>query len=198
LFTQSGFDTMKQVAEDMDLEIVTIETFQKGQSDYNAQLTKIKDLQPDLILASALYNEGAVIMGQARKMGIDTPFLGGNGFNSPQVIEIAGEAADGLIVATPWFAEKDDPKVQEFVEKYEAKYGMAPDQFAAQAYDALYIYAEALKNAGEADRDAFRDSLAEIKGLEGILGEFSFDEDGDVIMDPTVLIIEDGKFVIFE
>ena len=198
LFTQSGFDTMKQVAEDMDLEIVTIETFQKGQSDYNAQLTKIKDLQPDLILASALYNEGAVIMGQARKMGIDTPFLGGNGFNSPQVIEIAGDAADGLIVATPWFAEKDDPKVQEFVEKYEAKYGMAPDQFAAQAYDALYIYAEALKNAGEADRDAFRDSLAEIKGLEGILGEFSFDEDGDVIMDPTVLIIEDGKFVIFE
>jgi branched-chain amino acid transport system substrate-binding protein len=198
LFTQSGFDTMKQVAEDMDLEIVTIETFQKGQSDYNAQLTKIKDLQPDLILASALYNEGAVIMGQARKMGIDTPFLGGNGFNSPQVIEIAGEAADGLIVATPWFAEKEDPKVQEFVEKYEAKYGMAPDQFAAQAYDALYIYAEALKNAGEADRDAFRDSLAEIKGLEGILGEFSFDEEGDVIMDPTVLIIEDGKFVIFE
>jgi len=198
LFTQSGFDTMKEVAEDMDLEIVTIETFQKGQSDYNAQLTKIKDLQPDLILASALYNEGAVIMGQARKMGIDTPFLGGNGFNSPQVIEIAGESADGLIVATPWFAEKEDPKVQEFVKKYEAKYGMAPDQFAAQAYDALYIYAEALKNAGEADRDAFRDSLAEIKGLEGILGEFSFDEEGDVIMDPTVLIIEDGKFVVFE
>jgi len=198
LFTQSGFDTMKEVAEDMDLEIVTIETFQKGQSDYNAQLTKIKDLQPDLILASALYNEGAVIMGQARKMGIDTPFLGGNGFNSPQVIEIAGESADGLIVATPWFAEKEDPKVQEFVKKYEAKYGMAPDQFAAQAYDALYIYAEALKNAGEADRDAFRDSLADIKGLEGILGEFSFDEEGDVIMDPTVLIIEDGKFVVFE
>ena len=198
LFTQSGFDTMKEVAEDMDLEIVTIETFQKGQSDYNAQLTKIKDLQPDLILASALYNEGAVIMGQARKMGIDTPFLGGNGFNSPQVIEIAGDSADGLIVATPWFAEKEDPKVQEFVKKYEAKYGMAPDQFAAQAYDALYIYAEALKNAGEADRDAFRDSLADIKGLEGILGEFSFDEEGDVIMDPTVLIIEDGKFVVFE
>lgn len=198
LFTQSGFDTMKEVAEDMDLEIVTIETFQKGQSDYNAQLTKIKDLQPDLILASALYNEGAVIMGQARKMGIDTPFLGGNGFNSPKVIEIAGEAADGLIVATPWFAEKEDSKVQAFVEKYEAKYGMAPDQFAAQAYDALYIYAEALKNAGEADRDAFRDSLAEIKGLEGILGEFSFDKDGDVIMDPTVLIIKDGKFQVFE
>lgn len=198
LFTKSGFDTMKEVAEEMGLEIVTIETFQKGQSDYNAQLTKIKDLKPDLILASALYNEGAVIMDQARKMGIEVPFVGGNGFNSPEVIDIAGKASEGLIVATPWFGEKPDQKVQDFVKKYEEKYGKKPDQFAAQAYDALYIMAEGLKNAGEADRDAFRDALAEIKDLDGILGKFSFDKDGDVLMEPTVLIIKDGKFQLFE
>lgn len=198
LFTQSGFDTMKAEAENMGLEILTIETFQKGQADYNAQLTKIKGLNPDLILCSALYNEGAVIMDQARKMGIDVPFVGGNGFNSPQVIEIAGEASEGLIVATPWFGEKDDSKVQEFVQKYEAEYGKKPDQFAAQAYDALYIMAEGLKNAGEADRDKLRDALAEIKDLPGILGNFSFDKDGDVVMDPIVLIIKDGKFQMFE
>lgn len=197
VFTKSGFDTMKAAAEEKGLEILTIETFQKGQSDYNAQLTKIKGLNPDLILASALYNEGAVIMDQARKMGIDVPFVGGNGFNSPEVIEIAGDAADGLIVATPWYAEKDDPKVQEFVSKFEEKYGKKPDQFAAQAYDALYIYAEALKNAGSNDRDAFRDALAEVK-ISGILGDFAFDEEGDVIMDPTVLVIEDGAFKVFE
>ncbi|MBU8878431.1 ABC transporter substrate-binding protein [Bacillus sp. FJAT-29790] len=198
VFTKSGFDTMKKVAEDMGLEITTIETFQKGQADYNAQLTKIKGQNPDLILCSALYNEGAVIMDQARKMGVDVPFVGGNGFNSPQVIEIAGEASNGLIVATPWFGEKEDAKVQAFNEKYEAAYGKKPDQFAAQAYDALYIYAEALKNAGEADRDKVRDALSEIKDLEGILGSFSFDKDGDVVMDPTVLIIKDGKFQPFE
>lgn len=198
LFTKSGFDTMKEVAEEMGLEIVTIETFQKGQSDYNAQLTKIKDLKPDLILASALYNEGAVIMDQARKMGIEVPFVGGNGFNSPEVIDIAGKASEGLIVATPWFGEKPDQKVQDFVKKYEEKYGKKPDQFAAQAYDALYIMAEGLKNAGEADRDALRDALAEIKDLDGILGKFSFDKDGDVLMEPTVLIIKDGKFQLFE
>lgn len=198
LFTQSGFDTMKKVAEEMKLEIVTIETFQKGQSDYNAQLTKIKDLNPDLILASALYNEGAVIMDQARKMGIDVPFVGGNGFNSPEVISIAGKASEGLIVATPWFGEKPNQKVQDFVKKYEEKYSKKPDQFAAQAYDALYIVAEALKNAGESDRDALRDALAEIKDLDGILGKFSFDKDGDVLMEPTVLIIKDGKFQLFE
>lgn len=198
LFTQSGFDTMKEEAENMGLEILTIETFQKGQSDYNAQLTKIKNLNPDLILASALYNEGAVIMDQARKMGIDVPFVGGNGFNSPQVIEIAGDASEGLIVATPWFGDKDEAKVQDFVTKYEAEYGKKPDQFAAQAYDALYIMAEGLKNAGEADRDALRDALAEIKDLDGVLGKFSFDKEGDVVMDPIVLIIKDGKFQLFE
>ncbi len=198
VFTKSGYDTMKQAAKDMGLEVLTTETFQKGQSDYNAQLTKIKGLKPELILCSALYNEGAVIMDQARKMGIDVPFVGGNGFNSPEVIKIAGDASNGLIVATPWYAEKEDAKVQEFVSTFEEKYGKKPDQFAAQAYDALYLMADALKRAGENDRDALRDALAETKDFNGILGNISFDKDGDVVMDPTVLEIKDGKFQIFE
>jgi branched-chain amino acid transport system substrate-binding protein len=198
VFTKSGYDTMKKVAEDMGLEILTTETFQKGQADYNAQLTKIKGTNPDLILCSALYNEGAVIMNQARKMGITVPFVGGNGFNSPEVIKIAGDSANGLIVATPWFGGKQDEKVQGFVEKYKAEYGKEPDQFAAQAYDALYILAAAIEKAGSDDRDAIRDALAETKGFEGILGEMSFDEEGDIVMEPTVLTIKDGSFQLFE
>jgi branched-chain amino acid transport system substrate-binding protein len=198
VFTKSGYDTMKKVAEDMGLEILTTETFQKGQADYNAQLTKIKGTNPDLILCSALYNEGAVIMNQARKMGITVPFVGGNGFNSPEVIKIAGDSANGLIVATPWFGGKQDEKVQGFVEKYKAEYGKEPDQFAAQAYDALYILADAIERAGSDDRDAIRDALAETKGFEGILGEMSFDEEGDIVMEPTVLTIKDGSFQLFE
>ena len=73
-----------------------------------------------------------------------------------------------------------------------------PDQFAAQAYDALYIYADALERAGEADREAFHKALAETKDYEGILGKFSFDKEGDVVMDPTVVEIKDGKFVEFK
>lgn len=198
VFTKSGYDTMKKVAEDMGLEVLTTETFQKGQADYNAQLTKIKGTNPDLILCSALYNEGAVIMNQARKMGITVPFVGGNGFNSPEVIKIAGDSANGLIVATPWFGGKQDEKVQGFVEKYKAEYGKEPDQFAAQAYDALYILADAIERAGSDDRDAIRDALAETKGFEGILGEMSFDEEGDIVMEPTVLTIKDGSFQLFE
>ncbi len=196
--TKGGFDVMERTVKEMGLEITTIETYQDGQSDYNAQLTKIKNTNPDLILASALYNEGAVIMDQARKMGIDIPFVGGNGFNSPQAIEIAGDAANGLIVATPYFGESTDPKIVKFNEDYEAEFGKKPDQFAAQAYDGLFIYADALKRAGSADREAFREALAETKDLEGILGKFSFDEVGDVIMNVTVLEIKDGKFIEFE
>ena len=197
VFTKSGFDTMKKVATDMGLKITTIEEFQKGQADYKAQLTKIKATKPDAVLCSALYQEGGVILSQARKMGINQPFVGGNGFNSPEVINIAKEAANGLIVATPWFGDKDDPKVKAFVQKYEKAYGKKPDQFAAQAYDALYIMAEALKKAGIADRDKLRDALAGIRNYNGVLGKFSFDAERDVVMDPNVLIIKDGKFQLF-
>lgn len=197
--TKGGFEVMQRKAKEMGLEITTIETYQLGQNDYNAQLTNIKNTNPDLVLASALYNEGSVIIDQARKMGITVPFVGGNGFNSPQVIEIAGDAANGLIVGTPYFGESKDPKIIEFNEKYEAEFGKKPDQFAAQAYDALYIYADALKRAGTGeDRDKFRDALAATKDFNGLLGNFSFDEVGDVVMDVTVLEIKDGKFVEFE
>ena len=196
-FTKSGFDTMKEVAEKLKLNIVTIQEFQKGQADYKAQLTKIASLKPDAVLCSALYNEGGVILAQARKMGLKVPFVGGNGFNSPKVIEIAKDAAEGLIVATPWFGEKNDPKVKAFVAKYEKAYGKKPDQFAAQAYDAFYIMTNALKAAGTADRAKLRDALAATKNFQGVLGQFSFDAERDVVMAPNVLVVKGGKFTIF-
>ncbi|WLV24435.1 ABC transporter substrate-binding protein [Aciduricibacillus chroicocephali] len=198
VFTKSGYDVMKDEAKKQGLQVTTTEKFQQGQADYKAQLTKIKSTKPDMILCSALYNEGAVIMDQARKMGIDVPFVGGNGFNSPQVIDIAGDAANGLIVATPWFAGKDDQKVKDFVKKYKDKYGKDPDQFAAQAYDALYVLAAAIERAGSDDPDAIRDELAKTKDFKGILGTMSFDKEGDIVMKPTVLIIKDGKFQEFK
>ena len=198
VFTKSGFDTMKEVSEKLQLAVLTVQEFQKGQSDYKAQLTKIASLKPDAVFCSALYEEGAVILSQARRMGLKVPFVGGNGFNSPKVIEIAKDAAVGLIVATPWFEGRNDPKVKAFVAKYEKTYGKKPDQFAAQAYDALYVMANALKAAGKADRDLLRDALAATKDFEGVLGKFSFDAERDVVMEPTVLIVRDGKFQIFQ
>lgn len=197
-FTLSGYEIMKDTAEKLGLEIVKTEKYATGDTDFSAQLTNIQAAQPDAILASALYKEGGLILDQARKMGIDVPVVGGNGFNSPQVIVQAGEAAEGVVVASPWFPERDVEEVQTFVNKFQEKYGKIPDQFAAQAYDALYILTKAILDAGTTeDRDALRDSLAQIKDFKGVTGNFSFDEVGSPIMDPVVLIIKDGKFVEF-
>jgi branched-chain amino acid transport system substrate-binding protein len=88
--------------------------------------------------------------------------------------------------------------VKAFVAKYEKAYGKKPDQFAAQAYDALHVVANALRAAGAADRDRLRDALAATRDFQGVLGKFSFDAERDVVMDPTVLIVRGGKFQIFQ
>lgn len=195
-FTKSGFETMKATAEELGMEIVRVEKYATGDSDFSAQLTNIQAAQPDAIFASSFYKEGGLILDQARKLGLNLPVVGGDGFNSPQIIAQAGKASEGVIVASPWFPELDDPKVQSFVQKFESKYGKKPDQFAASAYDGLYILSQALLNSGAVDdRTKMRDALAAVKDFNGVTGKLSFDEIGNPIMTPVVLIIQDEKFV---
>lgn len=197
-FSVSGFQTMKKTAEEMGLQNLGETTFAIGDVDFSAQLTKIKQLNPDVLLVSALYKEGSMVVKKARELGINSLIVGGNGFNNPKVFEIAGSAAEGLIVATPFSPEKQDEKVQKFVKAFEAKYGSKPDQFAAQAYDSLYIMSQSLLAAGTADRNALRDELAKLKDFEGVSGKLSFDEGRNPIGDAVVVEAKDGKFVPFE
>jgi len=197
-FSVSGFQTMKATAEKMGLENLGETTFSIGDVDFSAQLTKIKQLNPDVLLVSALYKEGSMVVKKARELGINSVIVGGNGFNNPKVFEIAGPAAEGLIVATPFSPEKQDEKVQNFVKAFEAKYGSKPDQFAAQAYDSLYIMSQSLLAAGKAERNALRDELAKLKDFEGVSGKLSFDEGRNPIGDAVVVEAKDGKFVPFE
>ncbi|EGO64321.1 ABC transporter substrate-binding protein [Acetonema longum] len=192
----SGYKSLDKAARELGLEVVATETFADKDTDYSAQLTKIAALKPDAVLVSGLYQEAALILKKARELGLDVPFVGSNGLNSPQLAKIAGKAADGAIVASPWFAGKEDAGVQNFVEKFKAKYnGKVPDQFSAQSYDALYIIASALEKSGSmSDRQKFRDSLAAIKDFTGVTGKFSFDEKRNPVMDATVLIVKDGQF----
>ncbi|PTQ55007.1 MAG: Branched-chain amino acid ABC transporter, amino acid-binding protein [Hydrogenibacillus schlegelii] len=197
-FSVSGYKTMKKTAEELGLEIVAEESFAVGDVDFSAQLTNIKKADPDVLLISALYKEGALVVKKAREMGLRARILGGNGFNNPKVFEIAGDAAEGLIVATPFSPEKNDPKVQAFVKAYEARYGKKPDQFAAQAYDGLTIIAESLLKAGKADRKLLRDQLAELKDFEGVSGKLSFDERRNPIGEAVVVVAKGGKYVPLE
>ncbi len=178
------------------IEVVATETFADKDTDFSAQLTKIKAANPDVIAVAGLYQEGALIAKKAREMGMNQPIIGNNGFNSPEYIKQAGAAADGTMVATPWNPERQSEKAQNFRKAFVAKYGHEPDQFAAQAYDAMYIIHEAVEKSGTTtDRKKFRDTLAQIKDFEGATGKFSFDDHRDPAMDLDVLIVKDGKWV---
>ena len=180
----------------MGLDVVADETFADKDTDFSAQLTKIQQANPDVICVAGLYQESALIAKKAREMGMNQPIIGGNGFNSPAYIKQAGAAADGSLVATPWNPESDTPKAKHFIEAFKAKYGHEPDQFAAQAYDAMYLMHEAAEKAGTTtDPKKFRDTLAGIKGFEGATGKFEFDANRDPKMDLTVLQVKDGKWV---
>ena len=178
VFTKSGYDNFKKALDDQKMPVTTTETFAKGDVDFKAQLTKIKATNPDAVVLSALLAEGAPIMVQARQLGLNVPFIGGNGMNSVKVFDLAKGASDGLWVGSPWSIENRTPENNSFIIAYTKKYSSAPDQFAAQAYDAMHIATEALKKvklSGDLakDREAVQAALPAVKWT-GATGPFAF------------------------
>ncbi len=209
VFTKSGYDNFKKALEDLKIPVTTTETFAKGDVDFKAQLTKIKATNPDAIVLSALLAEGAPIMVQARQLGLNVPIIGGNGMNSVKVFDLAKDKAEGLWVGSPWSIENQSEANRKFVVAYTSKFKTAPDQFAAQAYDGLYIAAQAMKKVKfsgnlAADRLALRNALPEAKH-SGATGDFQFrratDKAGrpagyDAQQTAIVSVTRGGKFSI--
>jgi branched-chain amino acid transport system substrate-binding protein len=198
-FSKSGFDTMKAAAEKAGLNILAIESFGNKDTDFSAQLTKIKALKPDAVGISALVEPVSGVLLQARQLGFgkETLFIGGNGANSPKLGEIAGAASDGLLVGSPWFIAKADKVNTAFVAAFKAKYNKDPDQFAAQAYDCMHIMAEAIDRAGAAEPEKIREALLKTKH-DGVMGPFTFTEGRDPASTEgvVVLVMQGGKFGI--
>ena len=180
------------------IDVLTTETFQSGETDFSTQLTRIKASNPDAIFISALSPDISAILIRGRQLGIpdSVPFI------IPDLpsneVEAAGEAAEGVITFTGWASSADTPGNQVFVQKYRATYGLEPNIFVAQAYAAAYILTAAIVEAQSTDPIAIRDALANTKNFDTVLGQFSFNEVGDAVYDPVVLIVENGGFQIFE
>lgn len=188
--SKSGFDVMKATAEKMGMKVVAIESFASKDTDFSAQLTKIRSLGPDAIAISALVEPVSGVLLQARQLGISdkTLFIGGNGSNSPKLGQIAGAAADGLIVGSPWFIGKQDPKNEAFVKAFRAKYNKDPDQFAAQAFDTMFILAQAIDRAGAADPGKVREALLKTN-YDGVMGHFTFNADRSPAENSGVVVL---------
>ncbi|WP_394781763.1 ABC transporter substrate-binding protein [Undibacterium sp.] len=210
-FTKSGYDVFKAALEAQKIAVTDTETYAKGDVDFKAQLTKIKATNPDAIICSCLAEEAANIILQTRSLGMKQPFVGGNGFNSPKLFEIAKDGADNTLMGSPWSAENPASANKKFMADYKAKFGGDPDQFAAQAFDAMQIVAEALakvKLSGTLDKDrlALRDALPAVK-YDGATGKFAFrraaaqggKETGyDAQQDAIVNIAKGGKFILLK
>lgn len=196
---KAAYAVHKKALEDEGIKIIATETFQKGDVDYSAQLTKIKAANPDIIVIGGLAEETANLVRQARQLGIpeSTRILGAIAAISTKLAELAGPAAEGFTVGSSWFIQFDNPKNKAFVEAYRKKYNSDPDTFAAQAYTSVYVFADALKRAGGAsDPRKLRDAIAATKNLDSNIGPFSFDADREPVIAPKVLVMKGGKFTL--
>lgn len=197
-FTVSGHETFVATLEEQGVDVAETQTFAKGNTDFAPQLTAARDAEPDALVVSALAEEAALIIQQAAELGIDVPIIGGNGFNSPAIIEQAGKAAEGVVVGAAWNSASDDPATADFIAAYQEAAGGAPDQFAAQAYAGMNLVAMAVQSSCSGERDAIRDGFGQIDGVETVLGEFSFTDTRDADHPAVVQVVEDGAFAILE
>ena len=189
----------QKTMEEEGVQVIDVETFGSKDSEYSAQLTNIQHKAPDVIVVCSYYQEGSRILKKMREMGMDQPVLGDNGFVSPELGKMAGAAADNVYVSSMWSADRKDEKVQKFVENYTKAYGRAPDQFAASAYDGVYMAMDAMQRAGTTtDHKKIRDALAQMKDFKGVCGTFSFDEKRDSVVDLILMKMQDGKFGVVD
>jgi branched-chain amino acid transport system substrate-binding protein len=160
-------------------EVLLEDTYQSGDTDYSAQIARLQALeeQPDVLFVSAIPNEAGIITQQIRAAGLTQPILSGDGYDTPLLMEVAGENADDVYFSTHTSLTSEDERVTSFVDAYEEKYGTAPENaFAALGYDTMMLIADAIERAGEAEPQAIRDALAETSDLALTTGTVSYDE----------------------
>jgi branched-chain amino acid transport system substrate-binding protein len=176
--------------------IVAEEGFVNGDKDFRATLTKIKSADPEFIYVPGYYTEVAVLIKQAREMGITCPIGGGDGWDSPDMVSVAGaEALNNTYFTNHYSVEDPDPAIQSFVEAYKAKYNKLPDSFAALGYDAARLLADAIERAGEADPVKVKEALEATKDFPGITGTMSIDENHNPVKNIVVIEYKDGNLI---
>jgi branched-chain amino acid transport system substrate-binding protein len=176
--------------------VVAKQQYATGDTDFKAQLTKIKAASPDLLFMSGYYPEGSKAAQQARELGLNVQLLGSDGYASDQLPKLGGAAVEGMLVSTFFDYTKTDPAVQKFVDAFKAKYnGANPDWFAANSYDVIMLAAKAAQNAGKNDRTAINDALGTIGTYQGISGPITFDKNGDVVKPLSIVVVKNGQLV---
>ena len=179
-------------------EIVSEDAYAKGADNFNAVMTKFKGQQFDVIYLPGYYTEAGKAIKQARDLGVTQPILGGDGFDSPVLAEQAGAQLTDVYYTNHYSSADEDPKVQEFIKAFQAKYNTEPNAFHALGYDTLKFVADGIKRAGEKTGVGVQKALAETKDYAGVTGTFSVDENHNPVKAVVFIGYKDGKVAVTE
>lgn len=170
------------------------EAYQAKETDFKAVLTRIKSKNPEVLFIPGYYEEVGLIIRQARELGLNVPILGGDGYESPKLTEIAGNKVLNDVYYSSHYSPLDDSEiVVKFKESFKEKYGKAPDAFNALGYDLAYFFADALGRAGEVNPEKLKEALASTEDFTGVTGNISIDEKHNPVKSVTIIEMKEGQ-----
>ncbi|MCK4348918.1 MAG: penicillin-binding protein activator [Thermoplasmatales archaeon] len=188
--------SFKKNFESLGGKVEIEQSFERTDADFRTQLTRIKGKRPDVILLFGMgYTDMGIILRQSVELGIKTQILSHSLFEDPEILKLAGKGAEGVYYTYRVFdPDSEEEVVKKFVEKFERKYRAKPDVYSALFYDAMRILAYALEKGG-VSVERCKNALYNIKDFPGVVGETTFDKNGDVIKPIGIKKVENGKFV---
>lgn len=196
-YGQSGAKLLARAAGELGLQLVSTSTYNNGDKDFKPQIIAAKDGGAEAIFLWGLYTEAALVARQARQLGFTGQLFGASGMAAAKLMELGGEAVEGMILTQSFLPDADDARVRDFVTKWRQKYGDNPIPHAAQAYDTVYVIADAVKRANSTEPKALRDAIAATAGLSGVTGNARFNTKGDDVGKRVLITaIKGGKFVL--
>ena len=193
-YGQGLADAFEATVKAAGATIVAREHTTDKDTDFNAILTKIKGRNPDLIMFGGIDPQAGPMVKQMTALGIKAKFIGGDGMQTPNFIKLAGGAAEGAMASMPGLPKEQMPGGKNFMEKYKTKFNVEVELFAPMAYDAVMVFADAMKRAGSTDPAQL---LAEVgkTSYQGVIGPIAFDEKGDLKNGPiTVYVVKSDKW----
>ncbi|XXF77372.1 ABC transporter substrate-binding protein [Myxococcaceae bacterium GXIMD 01537] len=186
-------DVFRRKFTEMGGKVAATESYSKGDTDFRAQLTALKNTKPEAIYVPGYYSDVGIIARQAKQLGLNVPLLGGDGWDSEKLFELGGSAIEGSYFSNHYSPENPDPLTQKFIADYKAKYGGVPDALAALGYDAARVAIDALKRAPELNSAAIRDAIAQTKDFPGVAGKITLDEKRNAVKPAVILKVGEGK-----
>lgn len=177
-------------------KIIAEDTINDGETDFSAQVTKLKKVKPDILIFTGYYKEAALIMKEAQKQGLDLKMIGGDGLYGEDLMKLGGSAVEEKVMYYAGFTpDAASPETEKFIKDYKALYNEEPDMFSAQYYDVVMILAKAMETTKSTDPSVFKDYLNSMKDYPGVSGKTTIGADREPIKNPVCLLtVKDGNF----